>query len=977
MSENVANKISNHKHDVFISYSTKNKNVADAIVADFEQHGIKCWYAPRDIVPGARWVTALTEAIKETNIFILIYTEDSNQSKQVMNEVAVAFNAGKTIVPFRLTKDSMNAEFGYYLSRVHWLDALTPPLNQNIESLRKYVTNILQIAPPEDVKTEIKAEPVKKQKASKKKTNPLKIIIPAVAALLVLLGVLFAFLFAGNPSKYMALGIEAYNSEYRGTEDNARAREYFEKASKKNPDAYYYLGRLLERDDKDEEAKKQYETGMEKGSDRATARLGYLYLTGNGVKIDLEKSNELIDKANKQGCIEAKLYTGLLKMSGRFSGEDADAKQALEYFNAALGSSDKEIVAASYIKIGDVYKNGFAGVERDYDKAIENYNLAMTNYPAYRGDANYSIARLYAARGEDVHAQDYYREAMKYFDKAAELGNISALNAVGVSYESGYGREHNGQTAYDYYRKAADSGNVTAMRNIGRLYRYGKDPLQENIDEAYNWYKKAADAGDGYAMNIIGNIYLYGEYGNNGDEKDYKAARQWYEKAAEYGYIDAYSSLGDIYLYGYGEEKNVDKALEQYQKGIDFGSTSCMVQIGYYYGAVKEERDYNEAYKWYMKAVNAGDEIAMYNVGIYYENGWAVDKDYNEAARFYRMAENEGYSDASYKLGDLYYYGYLSSDGKYDYEQAYKHFKIAAETGNSNALFSIGYMYEFGQYLNDSKPDFKKAYENYKPAADAGNADAAYRLGIMYRNGNLSEDNKPDYEQAYQYFIKAGDGGNSDALVGIGLMLETGSLGKKDINAAKQYYEKAAAAGNKYGAGNRGNFYYDDGEYAKAREYYEDKSGWEVNAYCAYRLGKMYMDDIEDKGVIANDLAKAKKYFLKAEEIGFSNQKDIANLYSGLGFCFFNEKDYKRSSQYFMKAADLDEANAYVARNAAAALQNAKNYDLAAQYYSMALDRGYKGDHDIVAELKKFNDQKLIKQDTYDKYVKKWVEKKK
>ena len=44
MSENVANKISNHKHDVFISYSTKNKNVADAIVADFEQH--TDWFDP-------------------------------------------------------------------------------------------------------------------------------------------------------------------------------------------------------------------------------------------------------------------------------------------------------------------------------------------------------------------------------------------------------------------------------------------------------------------------------------------------------------------------------------------------------------------------------------------------------------------------------------------------------------------------------------------------------------------------------------------------------------------------------------------------------------------------------------------------------------------------------------------------------------------------------------------------------------------
>ena len=39
-------------YEVFISYSTKNKNVADAVVANFEKNGIRCWYAPRDILPG-------------------------------------------------------------------------------------------------------------------------------------------------------------------------------------------------------------------------------------------------------------------------------------------------------------------------------------------------------------------------------------------------------------------------------------------------------------------------------------------------------------------------------------------------------------------------------------------------------------------------------------------------------------------------------------------------------------------------------------------------------------------------------------------------------------------------------------------------------------------------------------------------------------------------------------------------------------
>ena len=86
--------------DVFLSYSSKNKNVADAVVAEFEQHGIRCWYAPRDIVPGQEWVSAIHDAITACRLFVLIYIDSSNESKQVANEVALAFNSGKTLIPF-------------------------------------------------------------------------------------------------------------------------------------------------------------------------------------------------------------------------------------------------------------------------------------------------------------------------------------------------------------------------------------------------------------------------------------------------------------------------------------------------------------------------------------------------------------------------------------------------------------------------------------------------------------------------------------------------------------------------------------------------------------------------------------------------------------------------------------------------------------------------------------------------------------
>ena len=133
------------KRDVFVSYSHKNKKVADAIVFAMEEHKIKCWYAPRDVLPGNSWAASITDAIEQTKIFVLVYTEDSNQSRQVTNEVTLAVKEGKTVIPFRLTDSDMNDELEYYLSSVHWLDAMEPPLSRNIRVLTEKVLSILKI----------------------------------------------------------------------------------------------------------------------------------------------------------------------------------------------------------------------------------------------------------------------------------------------------------------------------------------------------------------------------------------------------------------------------------------------------------------------------------------------------------------------------------------------------------------------------------------------------------------------------------------------------------------------------------------------------------------------------------------------------------------------------------------------------------------------------------------------------------------
>ena len=44
---------------VFISYASQDAAVAGALVEALEQNGVKCWIAPRDVAPGAKWDEAL------------------------------------------------------------------------------------------------------------------------------------------------------------------------------------------------------------------------------------------------------------------------------------------------------------------------------------------------------------------------------------------------------------------------------------------------------------------------------------------------------------------------------------------------------------------------------------------------------------------------------------------------------------------------------------------------------------------------------------------------------------------------------------------------------------------------------------------------------------------------------------------------------------------------------------------------------
>lgn len=130
-------------HDVFISYSARDKAVANAVCATLESRKIRCWIAPRDVPPGESWVGALIDAIGESRVFVLVFSDGANKSSQVLREVGEAVDKGIPIIPFRIEDVPPSKEMGYYIKAIHWLDALTPPLERHLQKLGDRVQALL------------------------------------------------------------------------------------------------------------------------------------------------------------------------------------------------------------------------------------------------------------------------------------------------------------------------------------------------------------------------------------------------------------------------------------------------------------------------------------------------------------------------------------------------------------------------------------------------------------------------------------------------------------------------------------------------------------------------------------------------------------------------------------------------------------------------------------------------------------------
>ena len=128
------------KYNLFLSYASENKNIADCIVDRIERRGYKCFIAPRDIWTGAEYAAEIIRGISNSTAVLLAFSSKSDKSHYVLREINSAVSRNRPIIPLRIEDFLPSEAMEFYLGPTHWLDAFPEILDVHLDK----IVNILR-----------------------------------------------------------------------------------------------------------------------------------------------------------------------------------------------------------------------------------------------------------------------------------------------------------------------------------------------------------------------------------------------------------------------------------------------------------------------------------------------------------------------------------------------------------------------------------------------------------------------------------------------------------------------------------------------------------------------------------------------------------------------------------------------------------------------------------------------------------------
>ena len=534
-----------------------------------------------------------------------------------------------------------------------------------------------------------------------------------------------------------------------------------------------------------------YQKSADKGNLKAMLKLAEIYEDGIIVKKDFNKSFKLYLKAAEKGDISSMVKVGEYYADGR--GVTKDLKEAHKFYEKAAQKGNSTAI----LQLARNYENG-SGVEKNLSTALKWYSKSADsgNYLAHtkivelkklieqdaQKRATEKLRQLEAMKAQNKIAKartlsdnlpdnsDTAQESKSSSHSSADVEKSEEFYELGLKYYKGDGIPQDFDKAWKYFDLAAQSGNVDAIYHIGLMHEHESDYGKlKNLsrDMALSAFTTAAEKGHIDAMLKLGDWYR--------NQSDFEKAFQYFEKAANAGNRDAMYDVGLMYLNGTGVKQNAKMAMDFLKKAAKEGNINAVHLLGDSYYS---EEDFQKAFQFYLRAAETGHSGSMKCIGDMYYYGKGVVKDLNKSMAWYIRVAETGDTDAMIKIGNMYDCGEGVSKSQ---KKAAEWFTRAAELGSITAMLYIAEMYSEGEGVSKSQ---KKAAEWYTRAAELGNITAMRYIASRYVHG----DGVPkDLNNALKWYLKILESGETTAAVDIGSMYEQNN----EFELALQWYNKA------------------------------------------------------------------------------------------------------------------------------------------------------------------------------------------
>lgn len=206
------------------------------------------------------------------------------------------------------------------------------------------------------------------------------------------------------------------------------------------------------------------------------------------------------------------------------------------------------------------------------------------------------------------------------------------------------------------------------------------------------------------------------------EAKEYKKALPLLKELTNNNHSEAMCLLGECFDFGRGMNKDINRAVELYQRSADMGCARGLNNIGscYQYGD-GVEKNLSKAYEYYVKAAEQQYARAQLNLGwLYQDNDFQQamktspkgDKDmfqFQQSEKWFRLAAKNGMADGYYGLGCLY-------DTQLDFngniEKAYKLYEKSAELGSLSGQIEMAFICFCHGEMDNARAWFEKAGKN-------------------------------------------------------------------------------------------------------------------------------------------------------------------------------------------------------------------------------------------------------------------------